>query len=90
MSASALPLISERDYPTFQRMIPELLHTVYEEWIEDHQKAIAYRRSRNGFVEVPFSPEEFEFWLKSKGEAAHLELLWAFAEAKAAELARSG
>ena len=84
MSPSALPLISERDYPAFQRMIQELIHTSYEEWLVDHQKAIAYRRPRNGFTEIPVSPEEFDSWLKANKEMVHLEMLWAFAEDKAA------
>jgi hypothetical protein len=83
MSPSALPLISERDYPAFQRMIPELLNTAYAEWLEEHKKAVAYRQSRNGFVEIPFSPWEFAAWLEVNGEAAHMELLWVFAEDKA-------
>jgi hypothetical protein len=90
MSPSILPLISERDYPAFQRMIPELRHTDYEEWADDHRKAIAYRQSRNGFVEIPFSPAEFDGWLHVKKEAAHMELLWAFAEHKGAGLLRTG
>jgi hypothetical protein len=77
-------LIAEGDYPAFQRMIPELLHTAYDEWVDDHQKALAYRRQRNGFVEISFSPEEFDGWLKVNGEAAHMELLWVYAEEKAA------
>ncbi len=90
MSPSALPLISERDYPMFQRMIRELIHTSYEEWLDDHEKSIAYRRPRNGFVEIPVSPEEFERWVKAKQDAAHLEMLWAFAEDKAACLSPRG
>jgi hypothetical protein len=90
MSPSALPLISERDYPAFQRMIPELMHTDYGEWLDDHKKAIAYRQSRNGSVEIPLSPQAFEGWLKAHGHAAHMELLWAFAEDKAAGLSPAG
>jgi UDP-N-acetylglucosamine transferase subunit ALG13 len=90
MSQSALPLISERDFPAFQRMIPELRHTDYAEWLDDHKKAIAYRQPRNGYVEISFSPEEFDGWLKAKKEEAHMELLWAFAEDKAAGLSRTG
>lgn len=84
MPPSALPLISEADYPIFQRLIAELRHTSYEEWLGDHQKAIAYRQGRNGSTEIPVSPEAFVAWLKEHQEAAHLELLWAFAEYKAA------
>jgi hypothetical protein len=90
MSPSALPLISERDYPAFQRMVPELRHTDYAEWSDDHGKAIAYRQSRNGSVEIPLSPEAFEGWLKEKRQVAHMELLWVFAEDKAAGLMPAG
>ncbi len=88
MSPSALPLISEQDYPIFQRMIGELRQTSYEEWHEDHTKAIAYRRSRNGFVEIGLSPDEFGKWLTDNNKTGHLELLWEFAEDKAERLAR--
>ena len=86
MSPSVLPLISERDYPAFQQMIAELRQTEYEEWLEDHAKSIAYRRSRNGSVEILVSPDEFDGWLKETGQPCHLELLWAFAEARAERL----
>jgi hypothetical protein len=76
MSPSALPLISARDYPGFQQMIAELRQTEHEEWLDDHAKAIAYRRSRNGSVEIPVSPDEFDGWLKETGQPCHLELLW--------------
>jgi hypothetical protein len=86
MSPSALPLISERDYPAFQRIIPELLNTTFGEWLDDHQRSIAYRQSRNGFAEIPVRADEFEGWLKDSKQLAHLELLWAFAEDKATRL----
>jgi hypothetical protein len=86
MSPSALPLIAEHDYPAFQRLIPELQQTTFAEWLDDHQKSIAYRRSRNGFAEIPVRADEFELWLKESKQLAHLELLWAFAEDKAARL----
>ena len=89
MSPSALPLISEQDYPRFQQIIQELRHTSYEEWHDDHLKSIAYRRPRNGFEEIPVSPAEFDGWLKEHRQAVHLELLWAFAEGKAERLAKS-
>jgi hypothetical protein len=90
MSPSALPLISERDYPKFQQIIGELRQTPYDEWMEDHAKSIAYRRARNGFTEICVSPDEFDFWLKENNKTSHLELLWAFAEDKAEQLAQSG
>lgn len=83
MSPSALPLITEADYPAFQRMIRELAQLSYEEWRDDHQKAITYRRSRNGSVEIPVLPEAFARWLAEKQEVAHLELLWAYVEDQA-------
>ncbi len=83
MPPSALPLISQRDYPKFQQIIGELAQTPYEEWAEDHAKSTAYRRARNGYMEVPLHPEEFEGWLKQTRQAGHLELLWVFAEEKA-------
>jgi hypothetical protein len=89
MSPSALPLISERDYPAFQQMIAELRQTEYDEWTEDHAKSIAYRRLRNGSVEIPVSPDAFDGWLKATGQSCHLELLWAFAEAGAERLSRT-
>nr|WP_294507379.1 hypothetical protein [uncultured Rhodopila sp.] len=88
MSPSALPLISEQDYPVFQQMIGELRQTTYEEWHEDHTKSIAYRRSRNGFAEIGVSPGEFDKWLKDNNKTGHLELLWVFAEDKAERLSR--
>lgn len=84
MSPSPLPLIEEVDFPRFQRMIAELRNVTYEEWTDDHRRAIVYRVPRNGFKEVPVSPEEFDLWLKQTRNVAHLELLWAFAEEKAA------
>jgi hypothetical protein len=83
MVPSALPLISKQDYPTFQQMIRELLNTPYEEWHDDHARSVAYRRSRNGSREISISPDEFVAWLNENQTAAHLELLWTFAEAKA-------
>jgi hypothetical protein len=83
MSASALPLISEADYPGFQRLIPELEQVSYEEWAQDHEKAVAYRRTRNGSQEVAISPAEFDMWVKQNRLSAHLELLWACVEEKA-------
>jgi hypothetical protein len=88
MSPSALPWIEEADYPRFQRMIAELQKTSFEEWTEDHEKAVAYRRSRNGSTNVPITPEEFDAWLKENNETAHMELLWVFAEDKAAGVAK--
>ena len=83
MPASALPWFEETDYPRFQQMIPELRNDSYAEWIEEHKKAVAYRRPRNGSTDIPVSPDEFDRWLKETKQAAHLELLWVFAEAKA-------
>ena len=83
MSQSALPLITATDYPAFQRMISELRLTSYGEWLDDHGKAIAYRQTRNGFVEIPVSPKAFDQWLKQTKQDAHMELLWAFAEDQA-------
>ena len=84
MSPSVLPLIVEADYPMFQRMIRDLLHMSYDEWVDDHKKAVAYRKSRNGSEEIRVSPAEFDWWLKENKKAAHMELLWACAEDKAA------
>lgn len=84
MSPSPLPLITERDYPAFQRAIPELLTVTYEEWLGDHERAVAYRKSRNGAIAIPVSPNEFNAWLKETSQVAHLELLWVFAEDMAA------
>ncbi len=83
MGPSILPLIAEVDYAAFQRMIAELIAVSYQEWQDDHLKAIAYRRSRNGSREVAISPQEFEWWLRENRMAAHLELLWACVEDKA-------
>jgi len=83
MVPSALPLISKHDYPRFQQMIRELLNIHYEEWCDDHARSVAYRRTRNGSREIPISPDEFAAWLTDNQTAAHLELLWTFAEAKA-------
>jgi len=80
MSPSALPLISASDYPAFQLMIQELKHTSFEEWQEDHQRAVAYRKGRNGSQDIAVSPAEFGRWLELNQTAAHLELLWACAE----------
>ncbi len=87
MSPSILPLISERDYPRFQQIIGELRATSFEEWHEDHAKSVAYRRPRNGYIEICISPDEFDTWLKENDKTSHLELLWAFAEDKAERLA---
>jgi hypothetical protein len=83
MLPSALPLISQTDYAVFQRMIPELDQIPYDEWSDDHVKAVAYRKSRNGSQEIAISPQEFEMWLKHHQVEAHLELLWACVEDKA-------
>jgi hypothetical protein len=64
-------------------MIRELLDTPFEEWLDGHAIAVAYRQPRNGSREIPILPDEFAAWLKENQQAAHLELLWAFAEAKA-------
>lgn len=83
MSPSTLPLISEADFPGFQRIIRELDQVSYHEWVDDHVKAVAYRRSRNGSLEIPIAPAEFDLWLKERGMSPHLELLWICAEDKA-------
>jgi hypothetical protein len=83
MPQSALPLITELDYPEFQRIIQELRHVSYPEWSEEHDKAVAYRRTRNGSREIAISPEEFSSWLKEHQATAHLELLWVCVEDKA-------
>ncbi len=87
MPPSALPFISQRDYPRFQQIIGELVQTSYEEWADDHAKSVAYRRTRNGYMEVPILPYEFEGWLKQTSQASHLELLWVFAEENAEPVA---
>lgn len=84
MPQSALPLIAQFDYPGFQQIIPELRQISYGEWSEEHGKAVAYRRTRNGSREIAISPEEFNLWLKANALTAHLELLWACVEDKAA------
>lgn len=89
MQPSVLPLISETDYPGFQRLIGELVHTSYQEWREDHLKAVAYRTTRNGSQEVPISPREFDQWLQQNEMTPHLELLWTCTEEKARRFARS-
>jgi hypothetical protein len=86
MPPSALPWIEETDYPRFQRVIAELQHTSYEEWAEDHRKAVAYRTPRNGSTDIPVSPDQFDLWLKQTQQAPHMELLWVYAEEKAAQL----
>jgi hypothetical protein len=86
MIPSPLPWISKADYPAFQRLIRELLNTSYEEWRSEHQKAVAYRQSRNGSTDIPVSPGELVDWLLQRRMAPHLEMLWEFAEAKAAVL----
>jgi hypothetical protein len=80
MSPSALPLISQSDYPAFQQIIRELAYTSYQEWAEDHAKSVAYREARNGSREIPISPAEFQRWLDVNRQTAHLELLWVCAE----------
>ena len=80
MTPSCLPLISETDYSGFQRMIKELMHVSYQEWQQDHRKAVSYRKSRNGSREVAITPAEFASWLKKNGLDAHLELLWSCVE----------
>jgi hypothetical protein len=80
MTPSCLPLISETDFPSFQRMIPELMHVSYQEWQQDHAKAVSYRKSRNGSREVAITPAEFGSWLKKNRLDAHLELLWSCVE----------
>jgi hypothetical protein len=84
---SSLPLISEADYPGFQQMIPELDQVSHDEWSQDHVKAVAYRKPRNGSHEVAISPPEFDMWLKQNKMTAHLELLWACVEDKTAHTA---
>jgi hypothetical protein len=88
MPPSILPLISEHDYPAFQRRISDLVHISYDEWMDGHARAIAYRRLRNGSSEVTVSPDEFDLWLKTHRKTAHMELLWVCAEDKAARLMR--
>jgi hypothetical protein len=88
MPPSILPLISEGDYPAFQQKISDLVHITYEEWMDGHARAIAYRRVRNGSTEIPVCPREFDAWLINHEKTAQMELLWVFAEEKAVELAR--
>jgi hypothetical protein len=80
MTPSCLPLISETDYASFQRMIKELMHVSYSEWQQDHHKAVSYRQSRNGSREVAISPAEFDSCLKTNRLDAHFELLWSCVE----------
>ncbi len=80
MTPSCLPLINEADYSSFQRMIEELMDVSYEEWQQDHHKAVSYRRSRNGSREVAITPAQFNSWLKKHRLDAHLELLWSCVE----------
>jgi hypothetical protein len=81
MTPSCLPLISEADYSGFQLMIKELMPVSYQEWRQDHHKAVSYRQSRNGSREVAITPAEFDSWLKqNRLDDAHLELLWSCVE----------
>ncbi len=86
MPASALPWFEEADYTRLQQIIPELKHDSYPEWVEEHRKAVAYRRSRNGSTDIAISAEEFAEWLEVTRQKAHLELLWVYAEDKAARV----
>ena len=86
MPPSILPLISEEEYPGFQHLIPEITAVTYEEWQQDHNKAVAYRKTRNGSQEVPISAQDFDWWLKQNRLEAHLELLWVYVE----DLAKRG
>jgi hypothetical protein len=70
-------------------MIRELAQVDYQEWCDDHRKAVTYRSSRNGSVEVPVSPQAFAQWLAEKQAEAHLELLWAYVEDQSALPVRS-
>jgi hypothetical protein len=65
-------------------MIHDLRHVSFEEWVDDHNKAVAYRKARNGSQEIRVSPAEFECWLRENKQSAHMELLWVYAEDKAA------
>ncbi len=87
MVSSVLPLIMASDYPAFQRMIHDLRHVSFEEWADDHKKAVAYRKARNGSQEIRVSAAEFEWWLQENKQSAHMELLWVCAEDKAARSA---
>lgn len=80
MAPTALPQITEADFALFQRIIPELQNTSYDEWADEHRRAVAYRTPRNGSTDVPVSPHAFEEWLRSTQQPAHLELLWVYAE----------
>ncbi len=82
MLLSALPLLAESDYTRFQQLIAELRHMSYEEWADDHRKAVAYRIPRNGYTEVTILPTDFEQWLQQTKQEAHMELLWVYAETK--------
>jgi hypothetical protein len=65
-------------------LIAELRNVTYEEWADDHRKAVAYRTTRNGSRDVAISSDDFEAWLKQTRQVAHMELLWVFAEEKVA------
>ena len=84
MPPTVLPWLTEGDYPRLQSLIPELQKVTYAEWADDHRRAMLYRQSRNGSVDIPVSPEAFDAWAREAGQAIHLELLWIYAEAKAA------
>jgi hypothetical protein len=80
MTPTTLPWIRADDFPRLQQIIPELQNTTFAEWQEDHEKAVAYRRPRNGSAMIPVVPSGFAEWLGKTGQTAHLELLWVYAE----------
>lgn len=88
MIPSALPLVAKSDFPAFQQLIRELLAMSYDEWADDHRRAVAYRQSRNRSIDIPVRPDEFAEWLKNNDQIAHLEMLFAYAEYKAASVSR--
>jgi hypothetical protein len=83
MTSAILPWIREDDFSRLQQIIPELQNTTFEEWQEDHKKAVTFRQSRNGSVLIPVVPDAFAEWLTTTGQSPHLELLWVYAEAVA-------
>ncbi len=88
MSPTLLPLIEENDYPAFQMMLYELRTISYRELLVGHQREIAYRRSRNGYIELRVSAEEFSAWLKEDERPANLIALRLFIDNKGARMAK--
>jgi len=86
MPALVIPIIAEKDYRAFRKILRQYLPPHFESWAAETAKAVKNaERLKANIKRQPIAPDEFAAWLQARKLPADMSQLNAFAwEAAAA------